>query len=74
MPNHPGLPPLPGGPQTHPPMMRRLLAAWLYWNAKSGASGVVQLPTGENIDLSETPARYSDFVKTWRIHTAVAAP
>jgi hypothetical protein len=52
----------------------RLLAAWLYWNAKSGASGVVQLPTGENLDLSETPARYSDFVNTWKIKTAVAAP
>ena len=52
----------------------RILAAWLYWNAKSGASGVVQLPTGENIDLSETPPRYQDFVDKWRIRTAVAAP
>lgn len=52
----------------------RLLTAWLYWNAKSGASGVVQLPTGENLDLSETPGRYTDFVQTWRIRTAVSAP
>jgi hypothetical protein len=52
----------------------RVLAAWLYWNAKSGASGVVQLPTGENLDLTEVPGRYIDFVQNWRIRTAVAAP
>ncbi len=52
----------------------RLLAAWLYWNAKSGASGVVQLPSGESIDLEAEPPRYADFVRTWRIRTAVAAP
>jgi hypothetical protein len=52
----------------------RLLTAWLYWNAKSGASGVVQLPTGENLDLAAEPPRYADFVKTWRIRTAVSAP
>jgi hypothetical protein len=52
----------------------RLLAAWLYWNAKSGASGVVQLPNGENLDLEAEPPRYADFVRTWRIRTAVSAP
>lgn len=52
----------------------RLLAAWLYWNAKSGASGVVQLPSGESIDLEAEPPRYADFVRNWRIKTAVAAP
>jgi hypothetical protein len=52
----------------------RLLTAWLYWNAKSGASGVVQLPTGESIDLESEPPRYADFVAKWRIRTAVAAP
>jgi hypothetical protein len=52
----------------------RLLAAWLYWNAKSGASGVVQLPTGEQLDLSTSPPRYQDFVNVWRIRTAVAMP
>jgi gp6-like head-tail connector protein len=52
----------------------RLLMAWLYWNAKSGASGVVQLPTGENIDLEAEPPRYQEFVRNWRIRTAVASP
>jgi hypothetical protein len=52
----------------------RLLTAWLYWNAKSGASGVVQLPTGESLDLEAEPPRYAEFVRNWRIRTAVAAP
>lgn len=52
----------------------KVLAAWLYWNAKSGASGVVTVPTGEEIDLAETPPRYTDFVTRWRIRTAVSAP
>jgi hypothetical protein len=49
----------------------KVLAAWLYWNAKSGASGTVQTPTGEVIDLGSTPPRYTDFVDRWRIRTAV---
>jgi len=52
----------------------RLLEAWLYWNAKSGASGVVQLPTGESLDLEAEPPRYQEFVRNWRIRTAVASP
>ena len=52
----------------------RLLCAWLYWNAKSGASGVVQLPTGENLDLEAEPPRYQEFVRNWRIRTAVSSP
>jgi len=52
----------------------RLLEAWLYWNAKSGASGVVQLPTGESLDLEAEPPRYAEFVRNWRIRTAVSAP
>lgn len=52
----------------------KVLAAWLYWNAKSGASGTVQTPTGEAIDLGSTPPRYTDFVNKWRIRTAVIAP
>ena len=52
----------------------RLLEAWLYWNAKSGASGVVQLPTGENLDLEAEPPRYQEFVRNWRIRTAVSSP
>lgn len=52
----------------------RLLMAWLYWNAKSGASGVVQLPTGESLDLEAEPDRYAEFVTNWRIRTAVSSP
>lgn len=52
----------------------RLLEAWLYWNAKSGASGVVQLPTGESLDLEAEPPRYAEFVRNWKIRTAVASP
>lgn len=52
----------------------RLLCAWLYWNAKSGASGVVQLPGGESLDLEAEPPRYAEFVRNWRIRTAVASP
>jgi gp6-like head-tail connector protein len=52
----------------------RLLMAWLYWNAKSGASGVVQLPTGESLDLEAEPPRYQEFVRNWRIRTAVSSP
>jgi hypothetical protein len=49
----------------------KVLAAWLYWNAKSGASGTVTTPTGEAIDLGQDPPRYVDFVQRWTIHTAV---
>ena len=52
----------------------RLLEAWLYWNAKSGASGVIQLPTGESLDLEAEPPRYTEFVRNWRIRTAVVSP
>lgn len=52
----------------------RLLCAWLYWNAKSGASGVIQLPTGESLDLEAEPPRYAEFVRNWKIRTAVASP
>ena len=52
----------------------RLLEAWLFWNAKSGASGAVQLPTGESLDLEAEPPRYAEFVRNWRIRTAVASP
>ena len=52
----------------------RHLTAWLYWNAKSGASGVVQLPGGESLDLAAEPPRYAEFVRNWRIRTAVVSP
>lgn len=49
------------------------LAAWYYWRAKSGASGVVTTPTGEVIGLADLPPRYSTFVTDWRIRTGVTA-
>lgn len=51
----------------------RELAAWYYWRAKSGASGVVTTPTGEAIELADVPPRYAAFVTEWRIRTAVVA-
>jgi hypothetical protein len=48
------------------------LAALMFWQAKSGASGIVSSPTGEQIDLAELSDNYARFVKNWRIRTAVA--
>ena len=50
----------------------RFLAAWFYWRAKSGASGVIQTPTGEEIDLAAEPSSSPVFIHNWRIRTAVA--
>lgn len=49
------------------------LAAWYYWRAKSGASGVVTTPTGEVIALADLPPRYATFVNDWRIRTGVTS-
>jgi hypothetical protein len=49
------------------------LAAWFYWRAKSGASGVIQTPTGEEIDLGTEPTSSPVFVGNWRVRTAVAS-
>jgi hypothetical protein len=49
------------------------LAAWLYWRAKGGASSMSVNLTGEEVDLSLLPMAYQEFVRNWRIHTAVAA-
>jgi hypothetical protein len=51
----------------------RFLAAWFYWRAKSGASGVIQTPTGEEIDLGTEPSSSPVFVGNWRVRTAVAS-
>lgn len=51
----------------------KLLWATLYWRAKSGASGTVYTPTGEPIDISDWPEPYKDFVRNWKIRTAVAS-
>ena len=50
----------------------RFLAAWFYWRAKSGASGSLQTPTGEVIDLGAEPVSSPVFVRNWQIKTAVA--
>lgn len=49
-----------------------VLTAYLYWKAKSGASGVVASPTGDFVELGETPEEYQAFVKRWTIKTAVS--
>ncbi len=48
------------------------LAAYLYWNEKSGASGFVQTPQGDQVELGEYPESYQRLVRNWRIRTAVA--
>jgi hypothetical protein len=48
------------------------LATWFYWRKKSGASGVIQTPTGEEIDLGAEPVSSPVFVRNWRVRTAVA--
>jgi len=67
------------GPEGHPqPIsgdiigMHKKMAALLYWQAKSGASGTVNTPTGEVIDLSSDPIGYPEFVASWKARTAVA--
>ena len=52
--------------------MEKVMAALLYWQAKSGASGTVNTPTGETIDLTQDPIGYDQFVRDWKIRTAVA--
>jgi hypothetical protein len=64
---HPTLP-----PDVHQAVLE--LAAYLYWNTKAGASGFVQTPQGDQVELGEYPESYRLMVKNWRIRTAVAAP
>lgn len=50
----------------------RRLAAFLYWQAKGGASGFVQSPEGQEFDLSaDRPPGYERFVRDWILRTAV---
>lgn len=49
-----------------------VLAVFLYWRAKSGASGTAYDLTGESFTLAETPPEYQRFVADWRIRTQVA--
>jgi hypothetical protein len=48
------------------------LGAWFYWRAKSGASGVVQLPNGTEVDLGAEPLSTPQFIRNWSVRTAVA--
>lgn len=48
------------------------LAAYLYWRERSGASGTVQTPQGDTIELGEYPESFRIMVRDWRIRTAVA--
>lgn len=48
------------------------LAAYLYWRERSGASGFVSTPQGDQVELGEFPQAYRDMVRNWRIRTAVA--
>lgn len=50
------------------------LAAYLYWNTKAGASGFVQTPQGDQVELGEYPESFRIMVRNWRIRTAVAMP
>jgi hypothetical protein len=50
------------------------LAAFLYWRERSGASGTVQTPQGDLIELGEYPEAYRSMVRNWKIRTAVIAP
>lgn len=48
------------------------LAAFLYWNEKSGASGFVQNPQGDQVELGEYPEAYRRLVRNWKVRTSVA--
>ena len=48
-----------------------VLTAFLYWRAKSGATGVAYDLSGEGVSLAETPPEYQRFVADWRLRTAV---
>jgi hypothetical protein len=51
------------------------LAAFLYWHERGGASGFVQTPQGDQVELSsDYPEAYQQLVRNWRIRTAVSAP
>lgn len=65
------------GHPTLPPDVKQAvteLAAYLYWQRKSGASGFVQTPQGDQVELGDYPQSYKDMVRNWRIRTAVAMP
>jgi hypothetical protein len=64
---HPAIP-----PDVHQAVLE--LAAYLYWHERSGASGIVQTPQGDQVELaSDFPESYQAMVRNWRIRTAVSA-
>jgi hypothetical protein len=50
-----------------------VLDAFLYWRAKSGATGAAFSITGESVSLAETPPEYQMFVRNWRVNLGVAS-
>jgi len=46
------------------------LCSWLYFRSKSGASGLAVVAT--DIDLSDTPTVFRQWVEHWRVRTAVS--
>lgn len=50
-----------------------VLTAFLYWRAKSGASGSAYDTVGDAVTLAETPPEYQAFVRDWRVKTAVSS-
>ena len=50
-----------------------ILDAFLYWRAKSGASGFAFNLTQDPVSLAQTPPEYQDFVRNWRINAGVAS-
>jgi hypothetical protein len=50
------------------------LAAYLYWRERSGASGFVNTPQNDQVELgSDYPEAYQAMVRNWRIRTAVTS-
>lgn len=50
-----------------------ILDAFLYWRAKSGATGSAYDLQGDAVSLAQTPPEYQAFVRDWRINLAVAS-
>ena len=63
-----------GHPETPPDVKQAVteLAVWLYYRAKSGASGQVILPSGGTVELTDYPPVYREFVRRWGVNTGVA--
>jgi len=49
-----------------------VLDAFLYWRAKSGASGAAFDLNGAEVSLAQTPPEYQQFVRDWRVYLGAA--